>query len=220
MARIVDLTLPMDEHWRWPFHSRVKHTLEAGDTARITALDLDTHCFTHIDSPAHVIAGAPTLDQYGFDKLIGPASVVNLTDVSPDMAISADFLKVRAGHVQAGDIVLLRTDWQRQESYQTEMFWDHAPYLTVEAAEFLAARKVSIVGYDFPQDYAIRLMSKRPVACEELVVHHVFLPREILQLEYVTNLWDLSRDRVTAYIMPMKLKGTDGAPVRAIAVED
>jgi len=47
------------------------------------------------------------------DQWIGEAAVVDLTHVGANAPVTAADLERRAGHVRAGDIVLLRTDWPR-----------------------------------------------------------------------------------------------------------
>ena len=41
------------------------------------------------------------------------------------------------GHIKAGDIALLRTDWDRKEDIGRREFWTRAPYTTREAATWL-----------------------------------------------------------------------------------
>ena len=122
--------------------------------------------------------------------------------------------------MQSGDIVLLRTDLGRRYSWETPQFWEQAPYLTREAAEWFLPRKPKAVGYDFPQDFVIREMGRRTPAVEEYVAHQVFLRNNILNVEYLTNLDLITRPRVQVYILPLKLETAEGAPARAVAVED
>ena len=51
-------------------------------------------------------------------------------------------------------------------------------------------------------------------------VHKIFLGREIVIVEGLTNL-DAIRDEEVFFIaLPLKIKGRDGSPVRAVAIED
>ena len=63
---------------------------------------------------------------------------------------------------------------------------------TTEAAralggpEWLVARRVKAVGYDYPPDYAIRTMIFEPgarVTAEDCTTHHVFFPAGITVIE-------------------------------------
>ena len=66
------------------------------------------------------------------DQWIGPAAVVDLTHLGDNGEVSAAELDRHAGHVQAGDIVLLRTDWPKKVDVATEKFWKDAPYTARE----------------------------------------------------------------------------------------
>ena len=92
---------------------------------------------------------------------------------------SAAELDKRAGHVQAGDIVLLRTDWPRKVDVASEKFWRDAPFTARSACDWLVARRVKAVGYDYPPDYTVRtpmFSPGTPVPREECTTHHVFFP--------------------------------------------
>jgi kynurenine formamidase len=84
----------------------------------------------------------------------------------------------------------------------------------------LAEKRPKAVGCDFPQDYVIRELGKREPEIEEFIVHRVLLSRGILNIEYLTNLKRIKRKRVRFLAVPLKLKGVEGSPVRAVAIED
>ncbi len=216
--RLIDLSLPIRPHFRWPTEVYQIERYERG--FRTTGARIVAHGFTHVDSPLHLVPGTVTINEVPLEQLCGPAAVVDLTHVGDRQPITAADLDRAGGHVQPGDIVLLRTDLGRRYSYETPAFWDNAPYLTREAAEWFLPRRPKAVGYDFPQDYVIREMGKRALDVEEYVAHQVFLRNNILNVEYLTNLDQITRPRVQVYILPLKLETAEGAPARAVAVED
>jgi len=220
MPRIIDLTLPIRKHWRWPAEVSLLRTYERGDGLQTSRLAMDVHGFTHVDSPRHFVSGGPNLDHVPLDAVMGEAAVVDLTEKRPNEGIGAADLERAGRHVREGDIVLLKTGWETQRSWESQEYWSEAPYLTAEGAEWLASRKVKAVGCDFPQDYAIRKMGVVPVAADEFVVHHIFLSRGILNVEYLTNLHLLTQERVWFSALPIKIEGAEGAPARAVAVLD
>jgi arylformamidase len=220
--RIVDLSLPLAPHWRWPLNRTLVKAIERGDESQVTQFTLTTHAFTHIDGPVHMVADGAPLDPAAWDHLIGPAAVLDLSHVGPQAGITAVELEQAAAAFGAPlpAIVVLRTDWPARRDWQTEAFWDDAPYLTADGARWLARHPtIKTVGYDFPQDGVIRELRRRPVANREFVVHHILLGRHVLQLEYLTNLWRLSRPDPLLVILPLHLEQADGAPVRVVAVE-
>ena len=100
-------------------------------------------------------------------------------------------------------------------------FWTSAPYTTREAAEWLVARNIKAVGYDYPPDPSLRMSPEHPgtIAREHHVTHDVFFPRNIAVIEYLANLAEIGTPRTMFLALPLKVDGGDGAPVRAIALE-
>lgn len=217
-VRLIDLSLPIRPHFRWPTEVYQIERYEHG--FRTTGARIVAHGFTHVDSPLHLVPGTATIDQVPLEQLCGTAAVVDLSYLGDRAAITPADLDRAGAHVQPGDIVLLRSDLGRRYSWETPEFWDQSPYLTREAAEWFLPRRPKAVGYDFPQDYVIRDMRHRVPDVEEYVVHQTFLRNNILNVEYLTNLDQISRPRVQVFILPLKLETGEGAPARAVAVED
>ena len=77
-----------------------------------------------------------------------------------------------------------------------------------------------MVGYDFAQDYVIRnLRHMKPGEVAEQPVHeHVLKQGEILQIEYLTNLWEIGADVCQLIALPLNTQHADGSQIRVIAV--
>src|SRR3982750_1918928 len=65
-------------------------------------VSMNTHVGTHIDAPMHMLEGGKSLDQVPLEQLIGNGKLVEVT--------GGDFEAVKSADIQAGDIVLFRTD--------------------------------------------------------------------------------------------------------------
>jgi arylformamidase len=221
MARIVDLSMPIADHFRWPVERKLKSEHARGDLFQVTWLGFAVHGFTHMDSPRHFFADGRTTSDIPLEATVGDAAVVDLAPVRPDEAITAERLAAAARHVEPGDIVVMKSCWERQRSSTTPEFWTEAPYVARDAAEWLLARKPRAVAFDFPQDYTIRLLLQgevRPVA--EHVTHDVLLRNGVILIEYLSNTAALTRPRTFLCCLPLKLPDSDGAPARVIALED
>lgn len=221
MPRIIDLSMPIDDHFRWPVERRVRGDHEQGDVFQATWLGWTVHGFTHMDSPRHCVPGGPTTDDVPLERTVGEAAVVDLTPIQPNQAISAERLAGAADHLRAGDIVVMRSCWEQQRSPRTPEFWTEAPYMTREASDWLLARQPRAVAFDFPQDYTIRLLLKgetRPLA--DNVTHDVLLKNGVILIEYLSNTAALTRPRTFLCCLPLKVPASDGAPARVIALED
>jgi arylformamidase len=220
MPRIVDLSMPIAEHFRWPVERRLKSDHAKGDLFQVTWVGFAVHGFTHMDSPRHFFADGRTTSDIPLESTIGDAAVVDLTPVRPSEAITAARLTAAGSHIEPGDIVVLKSCWEQQRSPGTPEFWTEAPYVERDAAEWLLARKPRAVAFDFPQDYTIRLLLKgeiRPVA--EHVTHDVLLRNGVVLIEYLSNTAALTKPRSFLCCLPLKLPEADGAPARVIALE-
>ncbi len=219
MAKIIDLTMPIENHFRWPVERKLVGDFERGDAFQVTWIGMGVHGFTHIDSPRHMVPLGETSSEVALDRVVGDAVVVDLSGIKPNTGISVESLEKNSPEVIAGDIVLLRAAWDLVESYKTPEFWTRAPYMTKEACEWLMARKVKAVGFDFPQDYPIRgLLKGKKASMSEFITHDVLLRQGIILIEYLCNLSMISGNRTTLVALPIKLPDADGAPARVIAL--
>ena len=220
MTRIIDLSMAIEDHFRWPVERRVNGSHAQGDVFEATWVGFTVHGFSHMDAPRHCVPGGPTTEQIPLERTIGDAAVVDLTPVQPNEAITEERLAAAAGHVRPDDIVVMRSCWEQQRSPRTPEFWTEAPYMAREASEWLLERRPRAVAFDFPQDFAIRLLLKgerRPLA--ENVTHDVLLRNGVILMEYLSNTAALTGQRTFLCCLPLKVTGSDGAPARIIAIE-
>jgi arylformamidase len=221
MPRIVDLSMAIENHFRWPVERHLRSDHARGDLFQVTWLGWPVHGFTHMDSPRHFFADGRTTSDIPLEATVGEAAVVDLTPIAPNAAITPERLTAAAAHVQAGDIVVLKSCWEQQRSPRTPEFWTEAPYVSREAALWLLERAPRAVAFDFPQDYAIRLLLQgevRPLA--EHITHDVLLRNGVILIEYLCNTTALAAPRTFLCCLPLKVPGADGAPARVIALEE
>jgi arylformamidase len=218
--KIVDLTMPIQPHFRWPAELSIKGDIAAGDQFRVSKLATTCHGFSHVDAQAHFVAGAPTIETTPLSHVVGPCRVLNLSDRPANAPIEAEHLAAADPGGADGEILLLAAHWSDRRDYQDKTFWTEAPWLTLGAAEWLAARKPTAVAFDFPQDYPIRLLLEgKEVPKPEHVTHHVLLSHGVTLIEYVVNTSRLSAPRNLFSAAPMLIPDADGAPARFYAIE-
>lgn len=219
--KIVDLTLPIIPHWRYGLEQFQPKSAALGDRTQHTRFTMQTHWYTHIDSPLHYVPDGRTLDQYPLDLLVGEALVLDVSDARDNEGITADRLKRAMGANAKRDIVLVRTCRARKVDWTTTEFWDNSPYMTKDGAEWLGDLGPKVVGFDFAQDHDIRLIRTRGEDGLDMTTHDsLLIERGILMIEYMHNLWSLDRDVVDFVGLPLNLQKTEGAPIRCIAVLD
>jgi len=215
----VDLSVPIEEHWRYPFKRELVSSFEKGDKWQVSGFYMKSHWFSHIDFPRHTGAEYPDSEDFSLENYNGMASVIDV--YSPGMvnrAITADILKNAVGERKLHNIILIRSRWNTECEWKTKEFWTKAPYLTEDAFGYLAELSPTAIGFDFPQDYTIRELIDRPVGPEEQLSHIILLrERNILLIEYVTNFDKIPGDECELFCLPLKIAHVDGCPVRCVA---
>ena len=95
MPRIIDLSMAIEDHFRWPVERRLKSEHARGDPFQVTWLGWPVHGFTHMDSPRHFFADGKTTSDIPLETTVGEASVVDLTPVTPHEEITVERLRAR-----------------------------------------------------------------------------------------------------------------------------
>ena len=210
MRRIIDLTLPLETGMRGVRIEPAKQIADHGwNTSTYT---LYSHCGTHMDAPRHFIAEGTGIDQVPLDACIGPARVVNLTPAAPNELLTPQRLGAWQDKIQAGDRVLIRTDWSRRHG--TPEYRDELPRIDLSLAHWLVRRGVLLVGVEPPSVADVNNV-------EELTaVHRALLEAGVVIVEGLANLDRVAAETVELIVLPLSVPGGDGAPVRAVAVEE
>ncbi len=220
MPRIIDLSMPVTEHFRWKPAFNHTGDLAGGDQYQVTRIETSVHAFTHVDTPRHILAHGYTTDDLMLEQIIGECAIVDITGVSPNKPIPAETLMSAGAHIRPGDIALLKASWDQVYSPHTPEFWSEAPYMTREGSQWLLEQQVKAVAYDFPQDYPIRtFLTGETLPFEEHVTHDILLRNGVIMVEYLCNTVQLTAKRVFLLVLPLKIANADGAPARVIAMD-
>jgi arylformamidase len=218
--RIVDLSMPIGPHFRWPTETPVRGDIAGGDQFRVTRLHTTCHGFTHVDAQAHMLAQGPTIEMTPLDDVVGFARLIDLRGTCrPSFAIGPAEL---AATDPGGDerILVVATGWDGQRDPATRDYWLDAPFITREGARWLAGQRPTAVAFDFPQDHAVRkLLDGGTVPFEEHVTHDICLRAGITLIEYLANTTSLREPRMFLSAAPLRIPGADGSPARVHAIE-
>lgn len=167
-------------------------------------LTMFSHTGTHMDAPAHLLAGGRGLDGYPVDQFLGPAVVV---DARGTREVPLSMLLPHAPRIRQAEFVLLLTGWAAV--WGRPEYFDGFPVLTVEAAQWLAGQGLKGVGVD--------AISVDPVGTQDYPVHKVLLGAGLVLIENLTGLDQLPQEPFAFTCLPLKLRDADGSPVRAVA---
>ena len=112
------------------------------------------------------------------------------------------------GEDLAGKAVLVETGWSRH--WNTPQYYEGHPFLTEDAARFLADSGATLVGIDSHNIDDVQDL-RRPV-------HTILLKNGIPIVEHMTNLASLPNSDFRFFAVPVKVKGFGTFPVRAFAI--
>jgi len=171
----------------------------------ITQVVIGTHQGTHLDAMFHFFDDGRALDQMPLDWFYGPARLLRVPKAA-NGEITAEDLHSHEEWLQPDAKILLNTGWHRH--FGTQQFFEGFPSLTVDAARYLASRRIRLLGMDMPTP-----------GKQWLELHHILLAKtvEIVVVEALANL-DALPDQFTFIGFPLNFKGRDGSPIRAVAV--
>nr|MDO8062367.1 cyclase family protein [Candidatus Freyrarchaeum guaymaensis] len=175
---------------------------------RISRLVLGSHTGTHVDAPAHFIESGEGIDQVSLNRLVGWAFVADLSYVEVGKGIEREDLEHYDRDVREGDILLVYTGMENL--WGQEEFLTNYTHLTLSAAEWILEKKVKAVGFDW-------MSVERYGGSGE--VHRRLLSEGVMIIESLTGLGAIRGERVFFVLAPLKVKGCDGGPARAIAVK-
>jgi arylformamidase len=170
-------------------------------------ITLYSHTGTHMDAPAHILAGAPTLEELGMGSFVGSAVVLDFKGLRTSV-IGLDDLKPFGGAIEGKDFVLLYTGWS--DLWGTDAYYEGFPCLSREAALWLADFGLKGIGMD--------MISIDPAHTTTYPNHRIFMERNTVIIENLTNLDHVVGVNFLFCCLPLKLHEADGAPVRAVAL--
>jgi arylformamidase len=164
------------------------------------------HIGTHVDAPAHQIAGGDTLDQIGLERLVTDAVTIDVASRVPGPLTTED-LEFHLGKIRVGDIVFLYSD--NAKNWGTDAYWTGWSYPDAQAAAALIDRGISAIGFDGP--------SADPVDSQTFDLHRIWLGAGRMIIENATNL-DQLPERARVVVAPLKVRDANGAPARIFAL--
>ena len=188
------------------------------DGNNVASISMGSHTGTHVDAPYHFVQEGKRIDEVALSQFIGTTVVVDLSSKTPreritwcDLAPYAETLKRHVSENATGVILLIRTDWSKH--WGSDMYFEH-PYLAREAAEGIVAIGVRTFGTDTlsPDETYVD-----PEVESDFAAHQVILGAGGVIAENLTNLQAIQDGEWIVSLVPLKIGGCDGSPVRAFA---
>ncbi|NIO06487.1 MAG: cyclase family protein [Deltaproteobacteria bacterium] len=191
---------------RWvtstPMELVERRRMSRGDPNNSSGVNMSLHAGTHLDAPFHFVPDGKTIDSLPLELFLGPALV---------HAVDAE-RHITEKHVKEMDLqgvhrVLFKT--RNSDLLNQSEFEPNFVAFSADAARALVSLGVKLVGLDY---------LSVAHADEQIPVHRAFLDHGVALLEGV----DLSKVSPGLYELicfPLRIRGVDGAPCRAVLRE-
>jgi len=205
--KIIDISLPITEEIITDpgdvrFSKAPICTIERSG-CNMTKLILGTHTATHIDAPFHFLKDGNSVDQIPLSHFIGKAQVIEVKSPEITGAIIEKELK------DGIERVLFKT--KNSELYKSKDFSKSYTHLTEDGAVFLVKAGIKLVGIDY--------VSIEKFGTPDFKVHKILFEANICVLEGI-DLLSVNPGVYTLVALPLKFKGLDGSPVRAVLISE
>lgn len=206
---IIDLTHTIKETMPlWPGTPAVRleplATMET-DGCRETMLHCSTHSGTHVEAPAHLLAGGVSLDALNPSQFAGQGIVL---DCRNRKTISLAMLQSYAADLNRVEYVMFYTGSGR--NWLSSAYYEEYPVLSEDAARYLASLQLKGIGID--------AISFDEFTDADLPIHKILMNSGKLLMENLRNLKNLIGKEFFLIAAPLKILNAEAAPARVFAV--
>jgi arylformamidase len=190
----------------WPgdqkFESKWTMEISKGSSVNLSSITMSAHTGTHADAPYHYLDDGKFIADLPLEKFVGPAIVIEIPDVE----------RVEMDHVAHVDFSRIqRLLFKTKSSALDDSTWiEDIVVLGTDTAEYLGKMGVQLVGMDAPSVDGINDSS--------LSTHKMLGKHEIVNLENLL-LKEVPPGEYQLIALPLKFKGLDASPIRAILIE-
>lgn len=192
-----------------------RYRRQPGEWYVIGKVWMNTHCGTHIEGPLHHVRDGIDIASLPLDKLIGPATCIDVSDYGNNDEITRQDVEFRAKELKTGDAVVF--DCGVAKHYGTRQGHDR-PWFSPEAIRWLVdVKNVWSVGTDAT---GIEVRTPKGGSTGEQPNHKYLLEHGVPLIESMTNLEELRGKRFTLMVMPVRIKGAEAFPARVLAIKE
>lgn len=196
----IDVSRPLSSQTPvWPGDRAFELDQRSVDDLLVSAVSSTCHIGTHVDAPLHIRPNGIAVHEIPLGRLIGPAEVVRLP-ASCELALPQD---LPLGWSPSYPKVLLRTDSHPVGQPIGEGFTG----VSLDLVHWFSDHGVVTVGIDTP--------SLDPFSSIDLESHNALADRGMTWIEGL-NLDGVETGCYLFIALPLPLRGTEAAPVRAL----
>jgi kynurenine formamidase len=203
---LIDLSMPISSTMPTNRPDHVAPKLDSYSTIETngwegTMITIDSHCGTHLDAPSHFVPNGATVERLSLSVLIGEAQVVDAR-----LATAGRRITLRGFPPITSRRLILHTGWSEHANDGTDAYFRDYTFIDPPLARHIVDSGVALVGIDGP--------SVDPDGSE---AHQILLGNGVLIVENLAST-ALLPPLIELIVMPLRLVGLDGSPVRAVAM--
>lgn len=184
-----------------PYRRKVSLDFHKGDHLGLSHIETTVHVGAHADAPSHYHPKGQTIAERALDYYLGPCQVLSVK-AAPGARLRPEDLRA---DIQAPRVLFKTGSWPDPDRWN-----DDFNSLSPELVNLLADRGVTLVGIDTP--------SIDPHDSKALESHQAVFARDMAVLEGLT-LAAAADGLYELVAPPLKLRGADAAPVRAVLIK-
>ena len=212
--RLLDLTMEISENIPvFPGTPSVKvipWNVLRHDGYNAEMLFLSSHTGTHVDAPYHFHDEGLRLHQIPLERFVGEAALLNIRRGPDGLITRRDIAEWEGIHyaIGGGSAAVFNTGWHGHAADGD--YFTRNPGLSEDAAEYLAAKEVGLVGTDSPSIDA--------GGASSFPAHQILARSGAVNVENLANLDRLEGDSFRFVMLPLRIHDATASPVRAAAI--
>ena len=191
----------------WPgdtaYQREILMDRDQGDSLGLSKITTTLHLGSHTDAPNHYGVRAPGISQRSLNYYLGSCQVLS---ASTTRGQSVEIKDLSSQQIKAPRVLFKTNSFPDPKNWNKDFC-----SLSPELIQFLAEKNVLLVGIDTP--------SIDPFESKELKAHQKVHEFNMAILEGIV-LEEIPDGLYTLIALPLKLKGADASPVRAVLVSD
>lgn len=186
-----------------------------------TVVRMDVHSGTHVDAMKRCVGEGLTVDEIPVDRFIGRAILYRVKEEPHGQRVALAEVQEVTLDLQQGDIFVFDTGIHKYD--HSARYMRDFPVPQEALLHWLCEKGIKTYATDAPSVDGLenRILSDNslnPLDSQTCPNHHILFRNDISIIEGLTNLRELPEGiPFTLLAVPIKLKGREGAPCRAVA---
>ena len=183
------------------------------DLFRTQKIKMNAGMGTHMDAPAHCIAGAKTIESLELSELVTDCVVIDVSHEADDnylvMPSVIERFEKQYGEIKSNSFVIFYTGWDKYWKTKKKYRNNHVfPSVHISTAELLLKRNIVGIGID---------TLSADTGKNGFPVHRTILGASKYLVENIANAKLLPPTGAKIFVLPIKIKDATEAPIRLVA---